>query len=340
MPAETRVAGSDVVIADLVARASSRRPMSGGEGKSGARFERLVIDGEPYVLKHLCVQDDWTMRCFGDVGIQAARMWQSGLFETLPAVIDPTVVAVGRVEPGERMHPTAGLLMRDVGPWLVPDGDTPLPLDQHLRFIDHMARMHSALWDWADEMELTPLGNRYLALGPTTAEAEDELGSGAVVPRLVAEGWSRFPLVAPRASEVVLSLLSDPDPLLVAMQATPAAFVHGNWKAGNLGSHPDGRTILIDWGEEPGRAPPCSDLSWYLAINAARLPQSREDVITAYRASLEGAGVDTGGWWDAQLGLCLLGSLVQFGWEKALGGPGPELAWWEQKAVEGARYLA
>jgi len=314
--------------------------MSGGEGKSGARFERLVIDGEPYVLKHLCVDDDWTMRSLGDLGIQAVRMWKSGLFEAFPEEIDHTVVAVGQVEPSEGLHPTAAILMRDVGPWLVPDGDTTFPLHQHLLFVDHMARMHAALWDWVDDIELTPLGNRYLALSPSTAEAEEALGSASPVPRLLAEGWARVPLVAPRAAEVVLGLLVDPDPLLVALQSTPASFVHGNWKAGNLGSRSDGRTILIDWGEEPGRAPPCADLAWYLAINAARLPQSREEVIAAYRGSLEAAGIETGEWWDTQLALCLLGAFVQFGWEKALGGPGPELAWWEQKAVEGARYLA
>ena len=31
--------------------------------------------------------------------------------------------------------------------------------------------------------------------------------------------------------------------------------------------------------------------------------------------------------------------MVQFGWEKALGGPGAELAWWEARAAEGARWL-
>jgi hypothetical protein len=35
----------------------------------------------------------------------------------------------------------------------------------------------------------------------------------------------------------------------------------------------------------------------------------------------------------------LLGTMVQFGWEKALGGPGPELAWWEARALEGVRWL-
>ena len=55
--------------------------------------------------------------------------------------------------------------------------------------------------------------------------------------------------------------------------------------------------------------------------------------------SLERRGVDTSVWWDRQLALSLLGALVQFGWEKAFGGLDSELAWWQDRALEGARLL-
>ncbi len=74
-----------------------------------------------------------------------------------------------------------------------------------------------------------------------------------------------------------------------------------------------------------------SDLAWYLAINCRRLPQSKEAAIAVYRPALEAAGIDTEPWWDRQLALCLLGALVQFGWEKALGGYDEELAWWQTR---------
>jgi hypothetical protein len=82
----------------------------------------------------------------------------------------------------------------------------------------------------------------------------------------------------------------------------------------------------------------CHELGWYLALNRARLPQSKEDTIAALRSALERHGVDTAPWWDAQLPLCLLGTLVQFGWEKALGDAG-ELHWWCDRATEGAARL-
>ena len=50
-------------------------------------------------------------------------------------------------------------------------------------------------------------------------------------------------------------------------------------------------------------------------------------------------GIETAPWWDRQLGLALLGGLVQFGWEKALGGRNAELEWWEARALDGARFL-
>lgn len=105
-------------------------------------------------------------------------------------------------------------------------------------------------------------------------------------------------------------------------------------RTGNLGSHPDGRTILIDWAW-PGRAPATVDLAWYLAVNCDLLPQSKEETIEAYQGSLERLGIATQAWWETQLELALLGALVQLGWSKT----GDELAWWDERVSRGARFL-
>ena len=52
-------------VEDLVATATVREALAQGAGKSGARLERLVIDGHRYVLKHLHLADDWTLRASG-----------------------------------------------------------------------------------------------------------------------------------------------------------------------------------------------------------------------------------------------------------------------------------
>jgi thiamine kinase-like enzyme len=202
-----------------------------------------------------------------------------------------------------------------------------------------MAQLHAKFWGWRDDVGLTELRARYLTFSPAVAEAEAALGSDLLVPKVMAQGWDQYPTVASRSAEVVLPLLKDPAPLVAALERMPHTFVHGDWKAANLGVHSDGRTILLDWGEVPGEASPTADLAWYLALNAARLPQSKDETINSYRTALERHGVDTGEWWDEAINLELLGTMLQFGWEKALGGAGDELDWWETKAMAGARWL-
>jgi thiamine kinase-like enzyme len=136
----------------------------------------------------------------------------------------------------------------------------------------------------------------------------------------------------------VLDLVHDPSPVVEAMAECPRTFLHGDWKMGNLGTGPDGRTVLLDWAM-PGQGNPLAELSWYLALNTARLPQPKEAAIEAYRSGLGEHGVATGGWWERAVDLALLGSLVNFGWEKALGGPGAELSWWLERGREGLRWI-
>ena len=95
--------------------------------------------------------------------------------------------------------------------------------------------------------------------------------------------------------------------------------------------------MLLDW-TYCGEGPVCYELGWYLALNAARLPHRKEDAISALRAALEGKGITTDGWWERQLSLCLLGTVVNFGWEKALG-TDDELGWWCDRARDGACHL-
>jgi hypothetical protein len=320
-------------IEGLVHGADAREPLV-GPGKSGAVLERVRIDGRWFVLKHLDADRDWTIRAAGVPGGAAIAVWRRGLLDRLPACFVQPVIAAAQ-DPDDVAR--GALLMEDVGAWLVPAVDDPVPATQHERFLDHLAALHASFWQAADVDLVTPW-DRYQELSPAMAEREAALGSDHLVPRLVAQGWPLFAEVAPVAAAVVSPLTLDPGRLIAALESTPQTFVHGNWKFDNLGSAPDGRTVLLDW-ELPGRGAPLSDLAWYLAINCRRIPTSKEDAIAGYRDALERHGVATSGWWERQLDLCLLGALVQFGWEKALGGYDDELAWWEDRAVRAARWL-
>jgi hypothetical protein len=321
---------------ELVAGASAREPLGGTDGKSGATLERVVIDGEQFVLKQLHVDDDWTMRGFGDLACRPVRLWTAGVLDAMPPTIDHAVVgaAVGLGRHGWG----AALLLRDVGEHLVPEGDDPIPLEQHRRFLEHLADVSVAFWGWEDHLDLLPVSCRYTAFNPSWLAAEEARGWPVPVPRIADDGWRRFAERAPRVvRDAVTALRHEVDPLVQALADTPATFLHGDWKLGNLGSHPDGRTILLDW-TYPGVGPPLHDLAWYLALNAARLPEAKEDAIDALRSAFEDRGIETARWWEAQLDLCLLGCLVQFGWEKALGDD-DELTWWCERAERGVDRL-
>jgi hypothetical protein len=317
---------------DLLDAADSRQVWEPEDTKSGARFERVVIGGERHVLKYQDPRDDWLLRATGDLGVRYVRLWEEGLLERLPAAVDPAVVAAA-------FDGTVGMvLLRDVTDLLLEPG-APFSLAQHTHFLDNMAAMHAALWGWRDSIGLTPLATRYLIFSPAVARCEAALGSGAVVPKVMADGWARLPEVSPVLADLVMPLFDDLGPLVAALANVPHTLVHGDWKAANLGSHADGRTVLLDFGEASGEASPLADLSWYLALNSDLLPQTKDETIATYRAALGSHGIDTVDWWDRAVALEMLGTMVQFGWEKALGGSGPELDWWEARAVEGSRWM-
>jgi hypothetical protein len=323
-------------VEELVGEHAVRTPFHNDDGKSGSTFERVVIDGERYVLKRMHVDDDWIARSLGDVGCRPLRVWAAGLLDRVPPGIDHTVV--GAAAGLGRNGWGAALLMRDVGDRLVVEGDAPLSIEEHAGFLDGMARLAARFWGWTDDVGLLPLTTRYSFFGPGMVVVERDLGWPHPLPRLVSEGWERFTGRVPVGTrDLIGQLRREPWALAAALEASPTTLLHGDWKLGNLGTGPDGTTILLDWAY-PGEGPVGHDLAWYLALNRARLPESKEAAIDRFRASLAAHGVDTAGWWDRQLGLCLLGALVQFGWEKALG-DADELAWWVAAADDGARWL-
>ena len=276
----TRSVRQPEALESLLARATSREPWQPLDSKSGARFERVVLDGAGYVLKYQDPRDDWLLRATGDKGQSYVRLWESGLLGRLPAVIDPAVAAVdwdGRV---------GRVLCRDVSAQLLPP-DQPFSPGQHARFLDHMAALHATFWGWQDDVGLTPLRARYEVFSPATARAEATLGYPAIVPKLMAQGWEDLPQVSPRLAELVLPLHQDPTPLLAALGRVPHTLVHGDWKAANLGSHTDGRTVLLDFGEVPGEASPSPTWpgTWRSMPTCCRRPKRAPSTPTGNRWS-------------------------------------------------------
>jgi hypothetical protein len=306
-------------------------PLHSSDGKSGAVLERVSSGDRQLIRKRVSAESDWVMRVSHDHSFRPLQMWQAGLFDQLPECIRHAIVDITLVD-GELT-----LIMEDVGAWLVPAGDDPVTLEQHHCFIDHMATLHHRFLGFADDVALLPLSHRYVMFAPRMIAAELDRPDTHPVIGLMTQGWRLLDDVAPELAQTVRPLHQDATPLVAALRERPQTLLHGDWKMGNLGTDSDGRTILLDWAC-PGRGPLCSDLAHYLALNAARLPEPKEAVISAYRAALESRGVETDGWFDPQLGLCLIGYTLLMGWEKALAG-GDELAWWQDRALAARPYL-
>ncbi|HEY6415625.1 MAG TPA: hypothetical protein VIX41_05295, partial [Acidimicrobiales bacterium] len=227
-----RVAATSVD--ELVAGATSRRPFRHADGKSGSTFERVEIDGEPYVLKVMHVDDDWIARSLGDLTCRQVTVWTSGLLDALPPAIDHTVVDAARGF--GRNGWGAALLMRDVGAHLVPEGDSTVPVEQHAAILDHMAELSARFWGWTDTIGLTPPTIRWSFFGPGMLECEREMGWPHEVPVMADRGWRAFADRAPGdVARAVDAVRRAPSLLSGAVASTPSTFLHGDWKMGNLG---------------------------------------------------------------------------------------------------------
>ena len=331
-----------------------REPLVHVDGLSEAPLERIVTTGPDgacsFVLKRFAYANDWVMRATGDTHGRPSVVWTSGLLDRLPSCIEHGIVACAHDGPGW------AVLMRDVGETLIPPGDTPTMAGEQEHFLAHMAAMHARFWEqrqWGHpRLGLCTPRQRYHALAPATMQRADI--KSCAVPQIAARAWDLLEdAVTPEVAAVVRALLDDPAPLCAALRAYPQTVIHGDWKLGNLGLT-DGkprRTVLLDWALV-GVAPPAVDLAWYLAVNSARLPITREATIETFTRCLREALGDRfeQSWWEPQLDLALLGAFVQLGWNKLSGAlhgdPGvrgreqDEVRWWSERVLRGARHLA
>lgn len=319
-------------VTELLAKASSREKVTPSDGKSTSSFERVTIDGSRYFLKQLSPATDWIMRVTGDHVHRPYLIWQEGLMDQIPASIDHTVVAMEVNGIGD--DAVCSTLMRDVAQHLIPEGDGLVTLAEHAGFIDHLAELSAALWGFTDTIGgLVTMTERLRFFdGPNVARelaVADPPGPIAAADA----GWRALPDRSPMLAALAAAVQVEPSLLTQPLAQTPVTFLHGDWKMGNLGRHPGGRTILLDWAY-PGSGPACWDLCWYLALNRTRLPESKQATIARFQADLERHGVETSGWFERQLDLCLAAIMVTFGWEKALGDE-DELRWWEAAVRRG-----
>src|ERR1022692_5058404 len=93
-PMRDSAAGSLADLAELLARVTERETLEEAPGKSGARIERVVIDGQRYVLKHMDPGSDWTIRASGSLRGASLTLWERGILARLPDCLNQPILAV------------------------------------------------------------------------------------------------------------------------------------------------------------------------------------------------------------------------------------------------------
>jgi hypothetical protein len=317
-------------------------PFKTADSLSGGSFLTVTTNGglgPRLVMKRFSYASDWVMRATADHRGRAALVWETGLLDLLPSEIVHGYLASAREGTGW------AILMHDMSPFLVPPGDSPITENDNQYLLRAMSVLHATFWDRAHLVDVnlgfSQLEADYTALTPATGRRE--AGGDDPVPQLLLKGWDVLLNSVDAVLAGVLSRLADdPSPLCAALRAFPQTVVHADWKLGNLGliSGSPARVLLLDWARVLA-APSVVDLAWYLGVNSARLPVSREETIDFYRRCLEsdmGRRFDDRQW-QRQIDLSLLGCFLQLGWSKALGAmrgstddvrlrEAAELTWW------------
>lgn len=86
--------------------------VDGLPGTTGAEVLAISLDGEPeptLMLKHVHAATDWVALFTRDEQRRALRLWSKGVFDRMPAAVEPAVIACGEWADGY------GILMPNLG---------------------------------------------------------------------------------------------------------------------------------------------------------------------------------------------------------------------------------
>lgn len=335
-----------------------------------------------FVLKRFFPEHDWIMRLTHDTEVREVALFRGNVYQRVPDLAIVPVVAAAR--DGKSW----ASLMVDISDSLLPSSK-PLETAQLKRCLDHLAAIHARFME--DESLLHPslglssLRDFILIFSPTIIKREVDQGRTHPVLEWSLRGWEIFDAMAmPAAVRMVKKVQQDLRPLLRALARAPRTLVHGDYKVANLGMwtpppipmpaapvalaadgsampeaaaptapvmfQPEPRTIILDW-QDATFGSPLLDIAYFLAINSALLPVSKEDTIQMYKDSLASFGYayQPHAWArDLEVGL-LAGGAMRLVWQKALGTESDdpatrerekaEVEWWSEQIIRGGRWL-
>lgn len=340
MPAYRLSSADDVADPDALGavlgpvRAVSRAPLATG-GYTAAGHERLSVTLATGQVRHLVVKlvrvaADWTAFRTGDrQGREALLLAEPALAAVWEAMECPYVAFWSG--DGE-----IGLVMDDLGPFLLPDVREPLTDVQEEQLLSALATMHARFWA-APVLDLPWLARPRHYAGILDAHSPSSVDAESGVPgtlgEQVARGWAAARRHLPAWIETALT-----EPAMDAVrdwEELPRTLLHGDAKVANFAILPTHRVAAFDWAML-GAGPVSVDLGWYLAINASRLARPRDEVVVRYRARLaeELGSPPSDALWGALMRVAVICGARMLLWSKALAleanrpGAREEWGWW------------
>lgn len=288
--------------ATLLEHAVERAPLTGHDGRSGARLERVVLDdGTRLVVKRTSPTVDLVMRVTGATESQEAVLWHAGVLDELPAGVGCALVGAWR-EGDESV-----LAMRDLGESVV-GWSRRISREECRRLLAAATLAHRRFAGRSID-GLIPLAVRVSLFAPWRMRAV--AATAGSLPAVVLRGWERFAETAdPAVAAVVLDVLERPERLAGPLARRPTTLIHGDLWLVNVAFETD-QVTLLDW-DLATSAPPALELALFLDGNSSQVDATRDEIVEDFRTL----------WGDEHnevaLRLALFAGLVELGWNKAL----------------------
>ncbi len=285
----------------LLGTVVASEPLAGHDGRSGASLTRVWLPGgDSLVVKRCDPSTDLAMRLSGDVDGRELGLWTSGALDELPDGVGHAVVG------GWREGDEVVTVMRDLGDSVLAYGAA-LAREECRRIFRAAHAVHTT-FRGRPPAGVCTLRTRLRLFAPAVVQsvtATDHPIVGAVL-----DGWDRFgALVPPGLWDAVSRLHQDPGPLVDGLLASGTTLVHADlWPVNVALTHDE--VVVLDWALAT-EAPAAFEYSTFL-MGAADASAGLEELMDDIREA-QGSMYD-----DRMMGLALLASLVDLGWNLAL----------------------
>jgi phosphotransferase family enzyme len=318
LPDPARIADPEAlgrVLGPVAGVEASRLETPGFSGSTHTRLAVRLADGavRHLVLKHTRVADDWLSARTDDlVGREGLLVGEPTLSDVWRAFACPYLAWAGA--DGE-----VSLLMDDLTPHLLPDVREPIAEAAEERLLGAGAAMYAAFWE-SPALDLPWLARPGQLLGLLNAATLAGLADRGFPHPVVERAHTGWTAAFAHLPDRVAALLREPPEALAERGAhLPRTLTHGDFKVANFALMPDGRVAAFDWAVV-GAGPVAMELGWHLAVNATRIPDTKERSIARYRRALEAAlGRPLGeGFWTETVANAVLAGGAMMLWSKAL----------------------